>query len=340
MRRPLFMDFIDCANGTKKHHNSLLRSGVAEFGALVRDKAERFVLSDETANCVQDMTTASLKRLEKNTFLKYRDIIRPPYQNTWVEMPLTPYVREQRTKTTGSCTRQVTDIGMFISDKLNDRVFTLTAAWRFDDGKFDMAYYTTIVQLEDEYMDYSSFEMNQMVRLHTTSAEVDHHMKAEDLDETLRRMTWVPNPFAIMNLGKTPEEMVANFRLNEARVYEQGGDLFREAVEENENLFGAWMLMLNARSGVARKATSFDVTRPGISFGNKKKPARVRRNPFTVISMTDYEYPDGTPRESFVHRAKHLVRGHFKQRKTGMFWWNPYMRGHGDYTPREAYICT
>jgi len=33
----------------------------------------------------------------------------------------------------------------------------------------------------------------------------------------------------------------------------------------------------------------------------------------------------------------HLVRGHFKTRSTGIFWWSPFVRGHGDAVERRHY---
>jgi hypothetical protein len=35
---------------------------------------------------------------------------------------------------------------------------------------------------------------------------------------------------------------------------------------------------------------------------------------------------------------RHLVRGHFKVRKSGIYWWSPFVRGGGDALLRERYV--
>jgi len=35
--------------------------------------------------------------------------------------------------------------------------------------------------------------------------------------------------------------------------------------------------------------------------------------------------------------AAHYVRGHFKQRKSGVYWWSPFVRGSGEPRKRAAY---
>lgn len=37
-------------------------------------------------------------------------------------------------------------------------------------------------------------------------------------------------------------------------------------------------------------------------------------------------------------KAAHLVRGHFKRRKTGVYWWKPHVAGSGELKERKAYI--
>lgn len=39
------------------------------------------------------------------------------------------------------------------------------------------------------------------------------------------------------------------------------------------------------------------------------------------------------------HNREHMVRGHFKQRKTGLYWWNSFVRGQHDLgTIRKSYM--
>ena len=36
--------------------------------------------------------------------------------------------------------------------------------------------------------------------------------------------------------------------------------------------------------------------------------------------------------------SAHYVRGHFKQRKSGIYWWNSFIRGTGEVKKRKAYL--
>jgi hypothetical protein len=58
------------------------------------------------------------------------------------------------------------------------------------------------------------------------------------------------------------------------------------------------------------------------------------------LSIADYEHQDGQPRAEHVRNQamKHYVKGHFKICKSGIYWWNAFLRGHGEYKAREAYL--
>jgi len=38
-----------------------------------------------------------------------------------------------------------------------------------------------------------------------------------------------------------------------------------------------------------------------------------------------------------VRKARHWVRGHFKKRKTGVFWWKPHLAGSGELKTKSGY---
>lgn len=94
--------------------------------------------------------------------------------------------------------------------------------------------------------------------------------------------------------------------------------------------------ILNSKSGATQ--TVIPAVKPPASFGARKKK-ELSRSKYTVISLTDYEEVDGngiiTPRKL---AAAHKVRGHFKRKKNGIFWWRPHIRGQGELQQREAYL--
>ena len=45
------------------------------------------------------------------------------------------------------------------------------------------------------------------------------------------------------------------------------------------------------------------------------------------MSRKERIYPEGDPRGDYAPMRGHFVRGHFKIRKTGVFFWHPHARG-------------
>lgn len=113
-----------------------------------------------------------------------------------------------------------------------------------------------------------------------------------------------------------------------------------------EQCFGLPFALLGARMAMA-----FCLIRTGI---NKQKVQRSviatrkrgrkktspRKQSFTVVTLDSVEtYSDTNgsvePRQGV---SAHTVRGHFKQKKNGIFWWSPFVRGSGPRAEREAYL--
>ena len=82
----------------------------------------------------------------------------------------------------------------------------------------------------------------------------------------------------------------------------------------------ATLLLLNTKNFGERIPTSFERL-------NKK---RIKNGKATLRSYTEIKFriPKGNLGfGSTAAKTAHWCRGHYKQRKTGLFWWNPHMRG-------------
>lgn len=51
---------------------------------------------------------------------------------------------------------------------------------------------------------------------------------------------------------------------------------------------------------------------------------------YSEVVVPGYRYSGNRPSNSTAETAIHMVRGHFKRRKTGIFWWHPHLRGSYD----------
>jgi hypothetical protein len=95
-----------------------------------------------------------------------------------------------------------------------------------------------------------------------------------------------------------------------------------------------FFLLLNARNEVVTVDAGPDMERI-----NKKRRRKGKPDLFTSLSVRI----DLSRRIRVIHRrggapnhtamAEHWVRGHFKIRKTGVFWWSPFARGNPGEVP-------
>lgn len=339
MKKPFFMDWLNSAKGHTQAEFGRLGIGHAKYGKKV-SLAQRFVLSDECANSVQELTLREIKRCKKNVFLQYRQLMKSPYDLVWVELPITDNVRDMRATPVGELIIPVSHIGMLIERIKND-TYSLTPSWRFLDGRFDYGLYSTIVQLDDVVTSpYTMLPMNlEVARQAVAAGDHDENMRIEMLE----RVTWTPNLYFLTSLNSDIPTATKLFHEVVISVANKGTNSFAESVSENDTLFGAWLLMLNAKSGVTKNDTHYSVTKETRALDPKTKLPRKKvlsSYRYTHITMSDYENPDGSLKPSFIEKARHMVRGHFKRRATGVFWWNPFMRGSSDKSSKRiAYVC-
>jgi len=118
----------------------------------------------------------------------------------------------------------------------------------------------------------------------------------------------------IENLRAESEERFAKLL-----KYSQG-DLEGEA-----QLLVSVLCLLNAKNCVSREP--IDVTKPNkLRRLRGKKPLLSYSNVEINLSRRDAEYARQSGM-SDIEIRRHIVRGHFKVRKTGVYWWRPFLRG-------------
>lgn len=81
----------------------------------------------------------------------------------------------------------------------------------------------------------------------------------------------------------------------------------------------------------------FDITVEKVSETVNRKRAKKGKQPLYEHRVLDIDFcKQGPGRSGLVGGSgsamrAHLVRGHFKQRKTGLFWWSPFARGNANH---------
>ena len=93
----------------------------------------------------------------------------------------------------------------------------------------------------------------------------------------------------------------------------------------------AMLIMLNSKNCVA--VEKIDQTRINRSRARKKKPPLADHGVIHLKLSRAWAKRTGNGSMTREQARAHIVRGHFKVRKGGVFWWSPFMRGQGGGTP-------
>ena len=130
-----------------------------------------------------------------------------------------------------------------------------------------------------------------------------------------------------------------NFKIEELIDQYGGMDVVELSIADTVHdiplMFFSWLFLLNSKSGVVSKKVP-SITAPS-NYGKRQRMIRSRSG-YTIIALDDIEYIN----DNFLVCERdlpvaHRVRGHFKQKKNGIFWWRPHIRGKGDIHDREGY---
>lgn len=116
------------------------------------------------------------------------------------------------------------------------------------------------------------------------------------------------------------------------------GNLFKAALQDIEGegpLLRAAIMLINSRNLAEYVPRQVDA---------KLNRARVKSGKLPMLACTEVRIKltralasrAGAVADDRAPSRLHLVRGHFKIRKTGVYWWSPHPRGHGEGIARQA----
>lgn len=282
---------------------------------LENQNVEQFVMSPEIAYEVQVLVKGLMGKLED--IKRLMPTVMPPYQKICVEMPLTIPIREMRSPLLDDAQSQVQRIGAYIETTL------------LEDGSVTFSF-SPYYEFVSGFVNFSNIILTH---------HKDEHLEGF-LGFVMRDFGMVWN--AMFHPAMT--SYAADNNVSPKEFYEKVGDLDLlkamggEAVEEVPSLFFAWLVLLNSKSGVTKTKVQARMPHPKLG---KRERARRGRSAYTVVSLSDTESVDAEGLVTQQHIVSaHRVRGHFKARKSGLYWWRPHVRGIGELKEREGYVVT
>ena len=268
-----------------------------------------FILSPEVA------LSAEVLVRSKSFKMPALDELHMPYPHTVIEYPLTEDIRKLRGNASINGLIEITRVGAYIQE-INKGVFTCLPYWEYIDDRIEHSFFTFLFGISEGGALKISFSQNV-----NGEGAVDCSL--------------APCAAFIMaaeKAGVTPGHMKQVYEAPEAQQH------IREAASEIPCLMFASYLLLNCKSGVGRTKVPVRVPPKGMKLGAKKQKA-YSASSYTLLHLEEIE---SVTTEGAVSRrsdiSAHYVRGHFKQRRSGVYWWNSFVRGVGEPRKRQAYL--
>jgi hypothetical protein len=274
-----------------------------------RDKVQTFVLSPEVALAAETLVRSPTF---KPTPL---DELHMPYEHTAIEYPLTPAIRKLRENGVVDGVTPVTRVGAYIRE-MGEGVFTCLPYWEYIDGRIQHSLFVFMFGLPIEQ-----------------GAQIKFSARADGQDSTSANFMPCLSFIKAAQAAKITPQMFAQITQHDPQVQQH----IMEAATEVSTLLFATYLLLNCKSGVGQIRVAALVPPKGLKLGGKKKKA-YSASAYTLLHLQEVETVTTTGLISQrADVAAHYVRGHFKQRKSGLYWWGAFVRGTGTLRKRTAY---
>jgi hypothetical protein len=275
-----------------------------------KKKTQIFVLSPEVALAAENLVRS------KSFKFPSIDDLHMPYEHTAIEYALSPEIVKLRENGVNG-TFPLTRVGAYVREVKEPHAFTCTPYWEFADGRIQSSIFS---------FTYGVKELKQnTVATMALSPNKDGRGAID--------MGVLPNTSMLLGsvVSKvSPKDFADAMLTPEAQTH------MREAGIEVPLLMFACSMLLTCRSGMARARV--DARRPNQPGLGAKKRKQLSASAYTIMHLSALETVSSTGEvTNHVGTAAHYVRGHFKQRKSGVYWWNSFVRGTGEARKRDAY---
>ena len=285
---------------------------------LQKEGVEIFVMSDEVAYSAQ-LLAGTITDIVPTDLSQ----IRLPYPKVAFEFSISPDMAALRKKQyaksfggDGEGTSHIETVGMY-AQALGGGAMLLQPYWKFrGTGIVEITPVAVVIGAGSE----SKYLVREVEMRHPSYPEF-----VCELGVTL-------SPAWMSAMSKEELERFSNV-VQDTNTF---STMTQEAIEELPTALFAALMLINCKSGITVARIPAKVAPSG--YGKRLK--RKHSSPaFTVLALSEVESvsPTGvvTKRSDL---SAHYVRGHFKSRKSGLYWWNSFIRGSGTPRKRRAYI--
>lgn len=297
--------------------------GISDMGGMIQSfasklaRAERFVLDRQVIEAAKQLAKSNPKSL-----VSALPLCRAPYATTWFEW----------TDATGKAGCLVES-----DDEGRQGIMTFASAERLNDADKPVPIISGVSSWFDyggDAITYAKHHWREVLPHRPDYQQVfdrwnpgfDPSIAQNKEDEAWLRLgkvyaQWLsPHAAGLMKDKNWPEELV---------------DVWREMAREAAALCQYILMMLNSRNAVEHQ--DHDISRLNKARVKSDKPPllahRVTHLHLSRARLRDAEASGMTRTEMRAH----MVRGHFKVRRTGVYWWSAFVRGRHGTLDRDRY---
>jgi hypothetical protein len=270
-------------------------------------RTQVFVVSPEIALAAEELIRSKTFKMPNISELHF------PYEDMAIELPITDEIRKLR-NVLAPGTHEVDWIALHIHAK--GGFVSCTPYYSYVQGMMEPSLFTFALGMDELPV--------PKVRVGIPNDFSEYKEFSVLPSRTLTEMMY--------KRGMPPEKMGDFYAAPQAKT------MIREGVVELPLMLFACSVLLNCKTGVSKTVVPAKKPPSGVKFGAKKRSAHSHGS-YTMLHLSEIENvaADGSV-SKHTDISAHYVRGHFKQRKSGVYWWSSFVRGTGELRKRKAYV--
>lgn len=308
-----------------KSLGSPLASPISFIGDLV-ENSPRFTLDRSATMMIQNMSTGDPK-----SFVTALPVCKSPYKTFWVEMAfrdrhdwLVAQMEKGMPIVEYEMSKQPQRLGFLYMTREDSPGYILVQpVWTHEPPVVEMASMALLINTGEGPTDAEVLKMAHELFADTSLREKNRYKRVEDVLS-----------FAALSLRidyvRTPwyEDFWKKIDQNAGAIRKHAEEAARYDLSAEWRFALSLLISLNSRN-ILGTGEVVDVTKLNKARQKAKRPLLLNHAPITLNLSPALKRRISNPStraHSMASAEPHMVRGHFKVRKTGVYWWSPHPR--------------
>jgi hypothetical protein len=298
---------------------------ISAFAASLRP-AQKFALSDEVA-----MACHHVGQAKPSSIATAMPFCRSPFPNTWIEWSFSAVQAAGGYDAPRPPDNMIKPVRVGALLQLDQTLQRGRMSLAWDNGRDRSGVKVSLLQCIVDWTENPELCPPWQVdhageQFETQKAQLSKNARLWWLDKVERHWMidqerrFVPEPCCFWNAFF--EAAVAQGNSSMLRTMLEGA---RADWDGEGRFIMAALIMLNSRNCV--RAEPADLARLNRARLSRGKPTLAEHTVIRISLSNALARAASRPGATRASMFKHLVRGHFKVRKTGVFWWSPHVRG-------------